>query len=195
MGEAPLEHMLREMAGTLVAETPLADTVRQIAVLACDVVEPVVSARLELVDGSGRPIDDVSVGVSGGSGDTAEQLSAPLIVAHTTVGSVTLFAQGTDSFTAADKAALDVFAAQAAVVVANARAYWELHEVVAGLQAAMQSRAVIEQAKGWVMAKEGGTADEAFTRLARTSQRDNVKLRDLARLIVDGTYDRELAGQ
>ena len=83
--------------------------------------------------------------------------------------------------------------AQAAVVVANARAYWELHEVASGLQAAMQSRAVIEQAKGMLMVTEGCTADEAFTLLARTSQRDNVKLRELARRIVDGEHDGRFA--
>ena len=194
MGEATLEHTLREMAGTLIADTPFIDTLQQIAVLACDVVEPVVSARLELVDRSGRPTDEVTTGVSGGSGDTGARLSAPLVAARTTLGSVTLYARDAASFTAADGAALDAFVAQAAVVIANARAYWELHEVAAGLQAAMQSRAVIEQAKGRIMATAGGSADEAFTLLARTSQRDNVKLRDLARQIVDGTYDRELAG-
>lgn len=74
-------------------------------------------------------------------------------------------------------------------MLANARAYWDLHEVASGLPAAMRSRAVIEQAKGKLMATEGCSADEAFTLLARTSQRDNVKLRELARRIVEGEHD------
>jgi AmiR/NasT family two-component response regulator len=54
----------------------------------------------------------------------------------------------------------------------------------------MQSRAVIEQAKGKLMAIEGFSPDEAFTRLARVSQSENVKLRELARQVVD--EDRRL---
>ena len=47
-----------------------------------------------------------------------------------------------------------------------------------------QSRAVIEQAKGKLMAAEGCTADEAFATLVRASQRENVKLRDIALRLV-----------
>jgi AmiR/NasT family two-component response regulator len=50
---------------------------------------------------------------------------------------------------------------------------------------AMQSRAVIEQAKGILIARDRCTADEAFDMLKRTSQARNAKLRDLAQAIVD----------
>ena len=55
-----------------------------------------------------------------------------------------------------------------------------------GLVVAMRSRAVIEQAKGIVMAHHGGTPDEAFARLVTLSSRHNVKLRNLAGLLVEG---------
>ena len=100
------------------------------------------------------------------------------------LGTITWYPQGSAALTNADVRLLEDFAALAAVVLANARAYWDLHEVASGLQAAMQSRAVIEQAKGKLMAREGCTADEAFTMLARASQRENVKLRELARRVV-----------
>jgi len=65
----------------------------------------------------------------------------------------------------------------------------EAHKVTAsladGLEQAMQSRAVIEQAKGIIIAQRGGTPDEAFERLKALSQHGNVKLRDLARRIVE----------
>ena len=48
---------------------------------------------------------------------------------------------------------------------------------------------MIEQAKGKLMATYGGTPDEAFERLTRASQHENVKLREVARRIVDGTAD------
>jgi len=53
------------------------------------------------------------------------------------------------------------------------------------LRRAMDSRAVIEQAKGMIMARDKCTADEAFDILTRISQQQNVKLRDIAQVIID----------
>lgn len=52
------------------------------------------------------------------------------------------------------------------------------------LQTALQGRAVIEQAKGMLMATGRCDADEAFAWLVSASQRSNVKLRTLAQHIV-----------
>jgi len=71
------------------------------------------------------------------------------------------------------------------VVLANARAFWAASDLAAGLETAMSNRAVIEQAKGMLMAAERCTADEAVAKLVEASQRDNVKLREVARHIVD----------
>jgi AmiR/NasT family two-component response regulator len=49
---------------------------------------------------------------------------------------------------------------------------------------AMRSRAVIEQAKGMLMADQRIDADQAFERLTQLSQRSNMKLRDIAQRIV-----------
>jgi AmiR/NasT family two-component response regulator len=51
------------------------------------------------------------------------------------------------------------------------------------LQKAIESRDVIGQAKGIIMARRGVSADEAFDLLRRTSQDLNVKLADLARTL------------
>jgi hypothetical protein len=59
-----------------------------------------------------------------------------------------------------------------------------LRDEVDGLRQAMRSRAVIEQAKGMMMERHGITNDEAFERLARLSQRANVKLVDVAAALV-----------
>jgi AmiR/NasT family two-component response regulator len=48
----------------------------------------------------------------------------------------------------------------------------------------MASRAVIEQAKGILMAVRGLTEDQAFQALVAQSQRDNVKLRVLAKQFI-----------
>jgi hypothetical protein len=59
-----------------------------------------------------------------------------------------------------------------------------LREELAGLRLALESRAVIEQAKGVLMATAGCTADEAFPLLRRQSQHENRKLRDVAEQLV-----------
>jgi hypothetical protein len=54
----------------------------------------------------------------------------------------------------------------------------------AQLREALASRPVIEQAKGMVMLLRGCTAGEAFGVLVTVSQLTNVKLRDVAAVVV-----------
>ncbi|MFD0481460.1 ANTAR domain-containing protein [Kineococcus sp. GCM10028916] len=80
---------------------------------------------------------------------------------------------------------LEVFAGYAAVAVANHSLHASSVALSAHLQTAMQSRAVIEQAKGVVMAELHCTAEEAFQHMALRSQRTHRKLRDIAQDVVD----------
>jgi GAF domain-containing protein len=112
-------------------------------------------------------------------------LGFPLLAAHEAFGAFNMYARAANAFSPADEDAASLFVTQASVVLANARAYWAASDLASGLQTAMRNRAVIEQAKGMLMAAERCTADEAFARLVEASQRDNVKLREIARLIVD----------
>jgi hypothetical protein len=59
-----------------------------------------------------------------------------------------------------------------------------LRDENAQLRSALESRAVIEQAKGIVIAHYGVDPDGAFLFLARMSQEQNVKLRLIATVIV-----------
>jgi AmiR/NasT family two-component response regulator len=56
----------------------------------------------------------------------------------------------------------------------------KLMQEVDGLNASAQTRAVIEQAKGTIMAATGCSADAAFAVLVAQSQTENRKLRDVA---------------
>jgi GAF domain-containing protein len=78
------------------------------------------------------------------------------------------------------------FASYAAVALANAHLYHTTAELARHLQAAMDSRAVIEQAKGIVMAERRCTPEEAFDFLTKVSQDTNRKLRDVAAALVQG---------
>jgi AmiR/NasT family two-component response regulator len=71
-------------------------------------------------------------------------------------------------------------AAWVALAVGNADMVARTVDDLAGMRAAMASRAVIEQAKGILMERKKFTEDQAFTALTRASQNTNIKLRDVA---------------
>ncbi len=62
-------------------------------------------------------------------------------------------------------------------------------DVVEALCAKLETLPAIEQAKGILMATHPLTPGEAFARLVETSQRCNVKLRDLAAALVADTVE------
>ena len=58
------------------------------------------------------------------------------------------------------------------------------------MRQAMESRAVIEQAKGMLIGAHGCTPDQAFQMLSESSQRANRKLHDVATAMVQGAQNR-----
>jgi len=116
-------------------------------------------------------------------------LSLPLVIGnHGTSGALNMYSTNRP-FEQADEDVGRRFAPSASVAVANARAYAKAQEVIEQLQEALQSRDVIGQAKGIIQAREGCGPDEAFERLRSMSQHRNVKLRDLARAVVEAPDD------
>lgn len=85
----------------------------------------------------------------------------------------------------------ETFASYAAVAMVNAALYTDIAELAKQLQLAMESRSVIGQAKGILIAKHRYSPDRAFRDLVRASQRSNRKLRDVAEEIVDFTIDHD----
>ena len=61
------------------------------------------------------------------------------------------------------------------------------------LQRALDSRAVIDQAIGIIRSRSGGSAEEAFDRLAQMSQTENVKLHVVAERLVEEAVRRARA--
>jgi GAF domain-containing protein len=118
-------------------------------------------------------------------------LSMPMqTTAHRTIGAMNLYAREENAFGADDEGVAKGFAMQAAFVLANAQAYWDARELHENLEVAMQSRAVIEQAKGMIMAALGCDEDRAFRTLIDESQHENLKLRDVARRVVEDARRR-----
>lgn len=105
-------------------------------------------------------------------------LSFRLFVEGDTLGALNLYSKAADAFDERSRTVGLVFAAHAAVALSSAMHDEQMEE-------ALQSRDLIGQAKGILMAREGITADQAFDMLRRASQRLNVKLRDVAGGIVE----------
>lgn len=113
-------------------------------------------------------------------------LSLPLVALSNGLGALNLYARRPRCFTGDDETLGMELASAAAVVLANTSAYWAANELGEQLSQAIRSRAVIEQAKGILMARSPGLdADRAFDLLRKASQRENMKLRDIAQRIVD----------
>ena len=115
-------------------------------------------------------------------------LSIPLPYQGGVIGALNNYSSEPAAFATPEslEAGIDV-AEVVAVAVANAEAHHQLGEQARNLRIAMESRAVIEQAKGVLMAQQGVDAEQAFEILRAASQRSNRKLRDVAAGVVAST--------
>ena len=116
-------------------------------------------------------------------------LGIPLKVEDEVYGAMNLYAVEADAFDDTAIEAASLLGEQAGVALANRRTYSEASDKVRQLQEALETRIVIEQAKGVLMATEGIDADAAFERLKGRSQRSNRKLRLVAEEIVAARRD------
>jgi GAF domain-containing protein len=102
------------------------------------------------------------------------------------VGTLNLYARRPDAFQDVDARNAVGFAKYAGYAIASAREREEARELAGQLAEAMKSRAVIDQALGVLMAREGCDSTQAMEMLRRASQQANVKVRDIAERLVQG---------
>jgi len=122
-------------------------------------------------------------------------MSVPLIANDEGLGALNFYSRRSGAFGAAEEHTGMAFASQAAVAVANSLAYLDARALGESLSAAMENRAVIEQAKGVLMAQGGRSPDQAFELLVRASQRENRKLREVAVDLVRHAQQRPAPAQ
>src|SRR6478735_3120308 len=120
-------------------------------------------------------------------------LSLPLLLPDQTVGAINVYAHAKDVFDDHATELGELFAAPAAVAVHNAQLLAQAVTLAAQLRSALSTRPVIDQAIGLLRGRTGGTAEEAFTRLRVISQRDHVKLADVAQHLLDDAVGRARA--
>jgi transcriptional regulator with GAF, ATPase, and Fis domain len=122
----------------------------------------------------------------------ASCLVLPLRTDRKSGGALALYSREADAFAGAGHDIALLFAAQGGVAVQNATAYRNCRNLVSNLQVALESRAVIEQAKGVLVAQHGCDPETAFKELSRVSQHTNRKVRDIAADVVADRVDRDL---
>ncbi|MFG1661307.1 ANTAR domain-containing protein [Micromonospora chersina] len=118
------------------------------------------------------------------SAGVGSSLSIGLPIQEAVVGALNVYGGGAHAFDRAAASAAEGFAAYAAVALANAHLYDSAATLSEQMRAAIQSRAVLEQAKGMIMAERRCSSDEAFGLLSKLSQDTNRKARDVAELLV-----------
>jgi GAF domain-containing protein len=114
----------------------------------------------------------------------ASSLSIGLPIQEAMVGALNMYGATPGVFDEQVELA-QTLAGYAAIALANVHLYESTAILAQQMQEAMQSRAVIEQAKGIIMGQRRCSADEAFAILARVSQDSNRKLREVAESLVD----------
>jgi GAF domain-containing protein len=107
-------------------------------------------------------------------------LSLPLALKTEIVGALNLYASQPLMLDEARVHLASLFAEQAALAVTNAELYFKTYTLTQNLMLALENRERIGQAKGILATRLGLTMDDAFDLLRRTSQRMNIKLRDIA---------------
>ena len=107
-------------------------------------------------------------------------LSVPLPISEGISGALNIYVREPHAFDDDSRSVASRFAPYAAVAAANMNAYEGARDMAQNLQRALDSRAVIDQAKGILMERYRFTADQAFQALARASMQTNTKVRDVA---------------
>ena len=128
------------------------------------------------------------------SGQLSSCLVLPLRTDRQPGGALAVYSRKQDAFLGSSHDIALLFAAQGGVAVRNAALYRGCHQMLANLQTALASRAVIEQAKGILVAQYGYPPEVAFQRLSAISQHSNRKVRDIAADLVEGRVTRDQLG-
>ena len=116
----------------------------------------------------------------------ASSLSLPVPVENYLFGALNLYSTSPQAFAAEAVALGDGLAVHICAALSRAEEVFGYRDQIEQLRRAMRTRAVIEQAKGMLMAQRRCSAVDAFTMLRTVSMNQNMKLVDLAVGIVSG---------
>jgi GAF domain-containing protein len=116
-------------------------------------------------------------------------LSLPMRLGDEAVGVVSLYSRAVAPVSAAGQRLAQALTDVATVGVLHSRAARRSHEVAEQLQHALDSRVVIEQAKGVLAERLTMTMPEAFELLRRHARSHHAKLAEVAAAVTSGSLD------
>jgi PAS domain S-box-containing protein len=111
-------------------------------------------------------------------------LSAPVVLDGRTVGTCNALTFGPRAWSDADVGAIRAYAAMLGQLIGSASDARHKGELAVQLQVALDSRVLIEQAKGILMERHSLDEQAAFTRLRRMARSSSRKLTEVAREII-----------
>ena len=115
--------------------------------------------------------------------------ATPLRLRGQVLGAMNLFSSTFGALNAPDAAVAQALADVATISILQERSARETTIVTEQLQRALESRVLIEQAKGVLAAMGMTDVDEAFVALRNHARRNNLSLRFVAEGVVNGTID------
>lgn len=110
----------------------------------------------------------------------------PMRLRGTIIGALSLFHLGRGEMRQADLELAQAFADVATIALIQHRAALEAQLVNEQLQYALNTRVVIEQAKGMIAEREGLEMDQAFARLRNHARNHNLRLANVAQDVIVG---------
>jgi GAF domain-containing protein len=144
--------------------------------------QPVVNQDLAAVDGRWPRFADEALAVGFRSVH-----ALPMRLRGVVIGALNLFHVKAGEMSEDDIVAAQALADIATIAVLQHRGALEAQVVNDQLNQALNSRVVIEQAKGIVAERKGLNMDQAFATLRSHARRHNLRLADVARDVISGT--------
>jgi GAF domain-containing protein len=111
----------------------------------------------------------------------------PMRLRGQVIGALNLFRTDEGSMATADVMAGQALADLATITILQHRAAVEAQTLTAQLNFALNSRVLIEQAKGVVAERTGVGMEQAFSRLRNHARNHNLRLIDVAQSVIDGS--------
>lgn len=113
----------------------------------------------------------------------------PMRLRDRVIGALNVFDEDPMTFRPEDVKVVQALADIATIAIIQERAISRAETLTEQLQGALNSRIVIEQAKGMIAQRNGVDVDTAFERLRAHARRNQVRLADLSRAVVSGSAD------
>lgn len=213
--EAPLDEMAARVADTALAATPHADVISITVLswpdsrtAACTDEEALELDNQQYASGRGpcleaalqraplRAVIDEEIARWPEFVEAAQRagirasLSVPLMIAgadneQELNGSLNIYSHTATAFDPFDAELMRLYSVAAGQAFSNSSRWQKARESVTQLETALLSRSDIDMAKGALIALYGCDSGEAFAKLKVESQRRNIKLRDVARELLN----------